>query len=160
MEPPDNLCFPIWVQTEPTNLEERTPPTPTAGDESPKPTPPPLPPPDEDGMEMEPENKSHEPRKIGGAKKRLTELVDTTSSEATSHEEMMQTLSDIIQVTLLPGVAPPIQGSEGSCRANQSVTLQPGQTTKVRLGLQLATPASYAILLCSRSWLASEGITV
>ena len=53
--------------------------------------------------------------------------------------DAMQALNDTIQVTLLPGVDPPSWGSEGSagwdCRAHQSITLQPGQSTKVGLGL-------------------------
>ena len=104
---------------------------------------------DEKAMEMEPEKRkrSPEPKPRGRLKKRFKQLAESTSSEAESDDEVMHALNDTIQVTLLPGVAPSIRGSEGSarwdCRANQSVTLQPGQTTKVDLRLWLATPARY-----------------
>ena len=81
-----------------------------------------------------------------------------------SDEETMQIIGEDIYITILPGTDPPVRGSTDSarwdCRANQSITLQPGQTMKGDLGLRLSIPNSYMMLLYSRSHLALEGITV
>lgn len=67
-------------------------------------------------------------------------------------------------VEVPPGADVPERMTAGSaghdCRANQSVTLQPGKTTKVSLGLRAAIPDGWCMLLLSRSKLATEGITV
>ena len=74
---------------------------------------------------------------------------------------MLPCLSDALQVIILPCVAPPINECEGSawcgCRANQSVTLPPRQTTVMDLVLQLPTAAGHAILLCSWSNITTQG---
>ena len=71
----------------------------------------------------------------------------------------MQKIGEDIEITLLPGLDPPIRGSPESagwdCQANQSITLQPGKTMKVDLGLCLAIPNGYMMLLYSRTKLAT-----
>ena len=73
-------------------------------------------------------------------------------------------ISPIVTVNITPNSLIPTRGTEGSagwdCRANQSVTLEPGRPTKVDLGMRAAIPADWCLLLHSRSKLASEGITV
>jgi dUTP pyrophosphatase len=69
-----------------------------------------------------------------------------------------------VDIQILPNCKPPQKGSEVAAghdiRANQSVTLVPGQSTKVNTGLRAAIPKGWCMLLYSRSKLATEGITV
>ena len=90
-------------------------------------------------------------------------MAETLSSDTDVPEEMHR-LEEGIEVMIPPGTETPTWGSNGSAgwdiRSNQSITLQPGRTTKVDLGLRIAMPAGLAMILYSRSKLASEGVTV
>ena len=76
----------------------------------------------------------------------------------------MNQINAVVTVNITPDSLIPTRGTKGSagwdCRANQSVTLEPGRPTKVDLGMRAAIPADWCLLLHSRSKLASEGITV
>ena len=69
-----------------------------------------------------------------------------------------------ITVSVPPGTVVPTRMTRGAaghdCRANQSLTLLPGQTATVDLGMRVGLPDGWAMLLTSRSKLATEGITV
>ena len=82
----------------------------------------------------------------------------------TSEEEDILIMNDHLTVLIPEGMKAPTRGSSGSAgwdlRANQSLTLQPGSSAKIDLGLRAAIPAGHCLLLMSRSKLASQGITV
>ena len=107
--------------------------------------------------------------RVTRSKARWQELVAASSTESSSSTEVesegeIQQLDEGPIVTVPPGIEPPTRGTPGSagwdCRANQTVTLYPGRTAKVDLGLRLAIPPGYVMLLFSRSRLAAEGVTV
>ena len=91
---------------------------------------------------------------------------DTMESDLTDGEvgAVHPLVPPALVVEVPPGADVPERMTTGSaghdCRANQSVTLQPGKTTKVSLGLRAAIPDGWCMLLLSRSKLATEGITV
>ena len=159
IEPPDNLQIPIQVPKETPPMEDirREPEAPVKEK---------VTIPEEAHLEQQEKKRERgneletgNPSKRGRRRNRWQDLAETSSSET----EEMHHLGEMLQVTMAPGAAIPTKGSEGSAgwdmRADQSVTLHPGRTTKVSLGLRLATPPGHTMLLLSRSRLASEGIT-
>jgi dUTP pyrophosphatase len=95
-------------------------------------------------------------------------LPDTDDSMDTqpSDEGAVDQIAPPAEVTLHipPGTSPPTQSTAGAagwdCRANQTLTIEPGQTARVDIGLRVAIPTGWCILLHSRSKLAAEGVTV
>ena len=91
---------------------------------------------------------------------------DTMSDLLTDDEDggVHQVPPPGITVTVPPGTVVPKRMTRGAaghdCRANQSLTLLPGQTATVDLGMRVGLPDGWAMLLISRSKLATEGITV
>ena len=142
-------------------MEDRANPAQSTG-AGPTPTPPRRILEREGKRERDAETEAGNPSKWERRRTRWQNLIEPSGSDTDSQEEM-HSLDDILKVTIPPGTAPPIKGSNGSAgwdlKANQSVTLHPGHTTKVDLGLWLATPPGFAMILFSRSRLASEGIT-
>jgi deoxyuridine 5'-triphosphate nucleotidohydrolase len=93
-------------------------------------------------------------------------LPDTDDSMETSDEGAVDQIApqSVLTVQIPPGTSPPTQGTADAagwdCRSNQTLTIEPGQTARVDLGLRVALPTGWCMLLHSRSKLASEGVTV
>ena len=87
------------------------------------------------------------------------------AQQATSSEdEMAQIRQTDVTVHCTRDSTLPERATTGAagwdCRANQTLTIQPGRTAKVDLGLRISMPPGLCMLLISRSRLASEGLTV
>ena len=89
-----------------------------------------------------------------------------SDSDHSSDSETVEAINTLEELTVcvppgtkLPERATP-QAAGWDCRATQTMTIEPGKTAKVPIGLQLGIPKGWCGLLLSRSKLASEGITV
>ena len=153
IEPDDNLQIPIQNTGEVPTIEDQPEPMQAdgAGGSGHK-------------RERTSENEGNERNKRGRRKKAQWRYMANTSSSDTDTVEEMHRLYEGIEVIIPPGTQAPVRGSDASAgwdiKAHQSVTLLPGRTTKVSLGLRTALPTGVVMLLLSRSSLASEGVTV
>ena len=91
---------------------------------------------------------------------------DGAMNSAASDDGAVHSLAPQPDVTVQvpPGASLPEKGTAGAagwdCRANQTLTIEPGRCAKVDIGLRVAIPTGWCMLLHSRSKLATEGITV
>ena len=88
--------------------------------------------------------------------------MDTHPSDEGAIDQITPPPDVIVHVP--PDTSLPTQATAGAagwdCRANQTLTVEPGQTARVDIGLRVALPTGWCMLLLSRSKLAAEGVTV
>lgn len=68
---------------------------------------------------------------------------------------------DLVTILIPDGAKLPVEkGGNWECAANQSLTLQPGQSAWINIGLRMAIPPGYAMWLFSQPRLAEHNVTI